>query len=166
MRNKGNLGDTGEDLTRAREKIRHYCAYQDRCRSEVLDRLRKLGVSGQKAYALLEELENETYVDEARYAKSFARGKFHSNRWGRLRIRRELRQRKIPATLIESGLGEISEEEYRSCLEKILRSRMAGGEGSEDLFIRKNKTAQYAYRRGFEPELTWSILHAEFPDST
>ncbi len=120
------------------KKISKYCAYQERCRSEVRTKLRQSGASPQSIEAILARLEQEGYLDEERFARAYVRGKFRINGWGRLKIRNGLRAKLIDSSLIETAIKEeINEEEYMELLKKILAS----------------KGQQTAFSRGFEPSL-------------
>ena len=120
------------------KKISKYCAYQERCRSEVRTKLRQSGASPQSIEAILARLEQEGYLDEERFARAYVRGKFRINGWGRLKIRNGLRAKLIDSSLIETAIKEeINEEEYIELLKKILAS----------------KGQQTAFSRGFEPSL-------------
>ena len=120
------------------KKISKYCAYQERCRSEVRTKLRQSGASPQSIEAILARLEQEGYLDEERFARAYVRGKFRINGWGRLKIQNGLRAKLIDSSLIETAIKEeINEEEYIELLKKILAS----------------KGQQTAFSRGFEPSL-------------
>ena len=120
------------------KKISKYCAYQERCRSEVRTKLRQSGASPQSIEAILARLEQEGYLDEERFARAYVRGKFRINGWGRLKIQNGLRAKLIDSSLIETAIKEeINEEEYIELLKKILSS----------------KGLQTVLSRGFEPSL-------------
>lgn len=122
----------------AYQKAARYCAYQERCRSEVRTKLRQSGASPQSIETILTRLEQEHYLDEERYARTYVRGKFRINGWGRLKIRNGLRAKQIDNKLIETAIkDEINEQEYMEVLRKIL----------------SNKGPQTALSRGFEPRL-------------
>ena len=122
----------------AYQKAARYCAYQERCRSEVRTKLRQSGASPQSIEAILARLEQEHYLDEERYARAYVRGKFRINGWGRLKIRNGLRAKQISETLIARALDEeIAPEAYRDLLQRIL----------------SEKGPRTACSRGFEPWL-------------
>ncbi len=142
----------------ALQKIQRYCAYQDRCHQEVRSKLLDLGVYGDTLEEIMAELVIERFLDEERFARSYARGKFRMKHWGRQRITQELKRRQISAYCIRKGLAEIEEEEYHTVLQQLLERKWAQYEGESD-FVRRRKTAQYAMRRGYESALIWSVLN-------
>ena len=101
-------------------KARHYCSYQERCIKDVSTKLRQWKVRPLMAEKVIEKLIHEGYLDEERYARFFAGGKFRINHWGRNKIIRELARRGIPELIIQIGLKEIEEEEYQETLHDLL----------------------------------------------
>src|SRR5690554_6135750 len=81
--------------TEAKVKILAYSSYQERCQKDVRDKLYSYGLSSSEVERLITFLILEGFLNEERFAKSFVRGKFRLKRWGRLRIRKELRNRMI-----------------------------------------------------------------------
>lgn len=141
-------------------KLQRYCAYQDRCHREVRTKLIELGIYGDDLEDIIVSLIEEKFLNEERYARSFARGKFRMKQWGRNRIRRELKMRDISEYCIRKAMTEIDEKEYLKTLEEVLEKR-AGQISEENDFARKNKLAQYAIQRGFETALVWEFLNKD-----
>lgn len=94
------------------EKIRRYCEYQDRSELEVRRKMAQLLVSQEERDNLMQQLKNDKFVDDERFAESFIRGKINQKRWGRLKIRAELQQHGVAADLISLKLAEVDEEQY------------------------------------------------------
>ncbi|HEY8513734.1 MAG TPA: regulatory protein RecX [Cyclobacteriaceae bacterium] len=145
------------------EKIMRYCAYQERCHSEVRRKLSELGVSGDEADEIIVSLIKEGFLNEERFARLFAHGKFRLKRWGRLKIVRELEMRGLTQACIKSGLQMIDEEEYGKTLEYLI-SRKQGEYGEENIFVKRDKIADYLIRKGFEPDLVWDALKKLVPN--
>jgi len=140
------------------EKGQRFCAYRDRSKKEVADKLAQLGAASQILDNVLRSLEKEGFIDEERFAKSFARGKFEYNRWGKQRIRQELILKKVPRKMIELALEQIDESQYLQELEKIALRKFQGLKG-HDKFTAIGKTAEHCIRRGFEADLAWDIAN-------
>ena len=102
-----------EKLTRneAQIKLEYYCSYQERCHQEVVQKLYDLGMKSNEADAIVVHLLQNNFLNEERFARSFARGKFRIKQWGKIRIVNELKQRQISAANIKCGLTEISDED-------------------------------------------------------
>ncbi len=142
-------------------KLQRYCAYQDRCHQEVRSKLIELGVYGDSLEEIMAELIEENFLNEERFARSFARGKFRIKQWGRARILRELKRRDISDYCIRRAMEEIEEQDYLDTLQEVL-NRKAEKLAEEDTFKLKNKLARYAHSRGFELELAWELIHKMF----
>jgi regulatory protein len=142
------------------KKIAAYCAYQERTQREVRQRLRDWGVWGDEAEELIAKLIEEKYLNEERFARAFAGGKFRVKQWGRIKIEQELKQRGITGYNLRAGLSEIDDAEYRATLREVL-DKKAHELRAEDPFTRKQKVARYAMSRGFEGELIWAMLGEE-----
>lgn len=138
-------------------KLQHYCAYQDRCHQEVRSKLLELEVYGDHLEEVMAQLIEEGFLNEERFARSFARGKFRMKQWGRARIRRELKARQVSDYCIRKGLEEIDEGEYLETLRAMLQKKLESS-GEEELGRKKQKAARYALSRGFEAELAWPLL--------
>jgi regulatory protein len=146
--------------TEALAKLQRYCAYQDRCHAEVRTKLIELGCYGQDLEDVMASLIEEKFLDEERFARSFARGKFRMKQWGRNRILQELKQRQISDYCIRKAMEEINEQDYLKTLKEVLEKR-AGQIAEVDDFARKGKLAQYAMSRGFEGEIVWQVLSVD-----
>lgn len=145
--------------TEALQKLQRYCAYQDRCHQEVRSKLLDLGVYGDTLEEIIVELIAEKFLDEERYARSYARGKFRMKRWGRNRIKRELKSKGVTEYCIRKGLSEIEEDEYMAALTEIINKKTEALRQKEDNpFIRNKKVAEYAMSRGYEGDLVWELV--------
>jgi regulatory protein len=141
----------------ALQKLKHYCAYQERCHSEVKEKLYSLGVWKQEQDQLISSLIEENYLNEERFAIAFAGGKFRAKQWGRVKIKYDLRQKQVSAYCIKKALQQIDEEEYLKVLTKFAKEKYASLK-SEQYLVRKKKTLVYLLQRGFESELVNDIL--------
>src|SRR5436190_3987476 len=104
----------------ARSKIQKYCAYQERCHGEVRSKLYSYGLRDDEVEDLLTAMITEGFLNEDRYARSFAGGKFRMKKWGRLKIINELESKGISKNCIRSGLHEIAEDDYLQTLRSLL----------------------------------------------
>ncbi len=140
-------------------KLQSYCAYQERCHNEVMAKLRDLGIYGDKADEIVAQLITDNFLNEERFAVSYARGKFRIKRWGKIRIRQELKLRQIPEYSIKKAMAVIDTEGgYLETLKDVIRSKSKDYEGDAQ---RKQKLALFAMRKGFEPDLVWEVLKTE-----
>lgn len=139
-------------------KLQRYCAYQERCHQEVRSKLLDLGIYGDDLEEIIAALIQENFLNEERFARSFARGKFRVKKFGRDRIRGELKLRKISDYCIRKAMTEIEEADYLRTLHEVIEKK-SNSLMEEDEFARKGKVAKYAIGRGFESKLVWEILN-------
>src|SRR5690606_26754360 len=90
----------------ALQKLKHYCAYQERSHSEVVEKLYSLGVWKREHDAIIASLIEEGYLNEERFAIAFAGGKFRMKKWGRTKIKYELKQRQVSEYSIKKALKQ------------------------------------------------------------
>lgn len=147
----------------AKQKALRYCAYQERSHREVKNKLYELGLSSSWVDELLAYLITEGFLNEERFAKAFAGGKFRTKKWGRIKIRYALEGKGLSKNCIRIGLKEIEEDDYLITLEGLLQEKMAEMKDTT-ILVARDKTSKYAIQRGFEPELVWERLKALFPD--
>lgn len=140
-----------------KNKIYHYCAYQERCHQEVKNKLYDLGLHSNEVDDLLSHLITEGYLNEERFAKAFVGGKFRIKSWGRIKIVQELEARGLTKNCIKAGLKEIDEQDYLKTLESLIRKKSELVE-EENLFVKRDKLARYVIQKGFEPDLAWSVI--------
>jgi regulatory protein len=149
-------------LEEAKAKIFRYCAYQERCHQEVRNKLYELGLRGDTLDELITYLITEGFLNEERYAKAFAGGKFRIKNWGRIKIIQELESKGLSKNCIKAGLKEIEEPDYHASLVKLLEKRLLR-ETDESSFTRRNDAAKYVIQKGYEPELVWSTVKELLP---
>ena len=145
----------------ARQKLYRYCAYQERTHGEVRDKLYSLGLYKDDVEETITQLITEGYLNEERFAKAFAGGKFRMKKWGKIKITHELEARGITPYCIKAGLKEIDEHDYVQTLEHILEKKSLSV-AAENPFVMRDKMAKYAIQKGFEPELVWRIIKAAY----
>ena len=143
----------------ALQKLKHYCAYQERCHSEVKEKLYSLGVSKKEHDAIISALIEENYLNEERFAIAFAGGKWRMKKWGRKKIEYELKQKQVSPYCIKKAMKQIGEEEYMQIVKKLAEEKYAALKG-EQYLIRKKKTMDYLVQKGFEQSLVATIVNA------
>lgn len=141
----------------ALQKLRHYCAYQERAHQEVRDKLFQLGCPSRQHDELISTLIEENYLNEERFAIAFAGGKWRVKRWGRTRIQYELQVRKISKYCIRKALEEIEEDEYVRILDQLAAAKYASL-AKHPPPIRYKRTSDYLQGKGFEPALIRKAL--------
>ena len=138
-------------------KAESYCAYQERCQQEVRDKLYSWGLQEVQVENVIAELIASNFINEERFAKAYAGGKFRIKKWGRVKISIELKRRKISAYCIKKGLAEIEEEEYIKTLQKVAEVKIKAMK-ERDSKKKKYKVMNYLLSRGFENDLVVEVV--------
>lgn len=138
----------------ALKKAESYCAYQDRCHQEVRYKLIEWGIYGNDLESILLHLIEHNFLNEERFARSFARGKFRIKKWGKIKIEAELKQRQVSSYCIKKGFEEIEDEDYIATLELLIEK--------DKLLLKtpatKNKLIQSLMRKGYEYVLIADLI--------
>ena len=138
-------------------KAESWCAYQERCQQEVRDKLYSWGLHENDVENLIAELITKNFLDEERFAKAYAGGKFRIKKWGRVKIRLELKRRKLSDYCIKKGLAEIDEDEYLKTLVKVMQGKMNSTKEKNPM-KKKYKVMNYLLSRGFENDLVREVI--------
>jgi regulatory protein len=134
------------------QKLRFYCRYQQRCQSEINQKLFELGVNKMDHEELMSELIREDCVSDERFAVAFASGRFKMKQWGRKKIQQGLKEKRVNDEIAQKALEQINKKEYLSVLNKLAKERYASLK-HEQYLIRKKKTMDYLMQKGYEIEL-------------
>lgn len=152
-----NMSKTQPTPLEARKKLEHYCAYQDRCHKEVTEKLYSLGITHTAADEIIVYLINNNFLNEERFAKSFARGKHRIKQWGKVRIVNELKFRHISQVNINTALKEIDPDEYLDTFSQIAKQCWDSLK-DPNIQSRKKKCFDFLYRKGYESQLIYEKL--------
>jgi len=141
----------------ALQKLKPYCSYQERCHSEVNEKLYNLGVRKSDHDEVIATLIEQGYLNEERFAVAFAGGRFRIKEWGRLKIKYELKQRQVSDYCIRKALAQIEEGEYLVTLQKLAAEKYAALK-REQWLVRKKKTIGYLQQKGYELNLVNEVI--------
>ena len=139
------------------QKLRHYCAYQERSHSDVQQKLWELGVSRSEHDEIISSLIEDDYLNEERFAKQFVGGKFRMKDWGKKKIYYALKEKKISEYVIKIAMKEIDEEGYKKTIQQLAEKKYALLK-NEQYMVRKKKTMDYLLQKGYEPALITAIV--------
>ena len=149
-----NTNSKSYTLQEATRKLEGYCAYQERCHKEVRQKLRDMGQIPEARDQIVAHLIQENFLNEERFAQSFARGKFNIKKWGRNRIVNELKFREISKFNITIALKEIDDGIYLDTLDVLAMKRISQIKET-NLQKRRKKLADYLLYRGWESHLVY-----------
>ena len=140
--------------------IKNWCAYQERCQQDVRDKLYILRqkISLDAIDEIITILITENYINEERFAVAFAGGKFRIKKWGRIKIKTQLKQRQISDYSIKKALSAIDPDEYFNTMKEVVLKKRSGLRGESDKIRFNYKLLRYAQSRGFETDLILEVL--------
>lgn len=141
------------------QKLRQFCAYQERSHSEVKQKLYDLGVWKSEHDEIIASLIEDDYLNEERFAKAFVGGKYRMKDWGRKKIYYGLKEKGISDYLIKKAMKEIEEEGYLKTLQTLAEKKYESLKG-EQYLVRKKKTMDYLLQKGYEPNLVTGIVNS------
>ena len=146
---------TVEEATRILE---NFCAYQERCHKDVEKKLYELKMIPEAKEKIMLHLLQHNFLNEERYAKAFARGKFSIKNWGKRRIINELKFKNISSYNINVALKEIHDDDYLNTLHKIAEKKLTFIKES-NAFKKRNKLYAFLISKGYEPELVYKVVN-------
>lgn len=142
-------------------KIKHWCAYQERSQHETRKKLYEYGLHEEEVENILADLISENFLNEERFAKALTSGKFRIKHWGKIKIKLELKKRRVPERLIDEALQAIDDDEYKTVLQKVIekkRKLLKGNDKNKNFYLLLN----YAISKGFERDLVVEQLNEVF----
>jgi len=139
------------------QRIRHYCAYQERAQQEVRDKLYEFGMTTPEVEEILSDLITDNFLNEARFAESFAGGHFRIKSWGKQKIKYALQQKRVSPANIKKALNNIDEVAYKKTLLALATKKWNSLKGERGM-SRMAKTNSFLNQRGFESALIMPIL--------
>ena len=139
-------------------QVKQFCVYRERCHSEVKEKLYSYGLYKNDVEQLMAQLIEENYLNEERFAKQYAGGKFRMNQWGRVKIKYALRQKQVSEYSIKKGLKEISEPDYKKTLQKLAEQKLKTLK-NDNVLSKKKKLQDYLLQKGYEGELVREVVN-------
>lgn len=144
-------------LSEIKNKIEHYCAYQERCHEEVISKLKSLKLPFDQIDEYVAYLIENNYLNEERFACSFVRGKHNIKKWGKVRLINELKLRKISKFIIDKALKEITPETYFTTFNSLAEKEWDTIKES-NFQKKKRKFCDFLLRKGYESNLIFEKL--------
>jgi regulatory protein len=140
------------DKKAAKPRIEYYCAYQERSQQEVRDKLYNMGLHQKEVEELISELIEGNFLNEERFAISYAGGKFRMKQWGKYKIKQALKIKRVSDYCIKKALQSIPFDDYLAAIDLVILKKSKAIK-EKDSFKRQHKLVQYAVSRGFESDL-------------
>ena len=141
-------------------KAQATCAYQERCQQEMRDKLYDWGLHSIEVENIIAQLITDNFLNEERFAIAFAGGKFRIKKWGRVKIKLELKKRKISDYCIRKALQQIDDKDYLRTIRELIAKKGKEIKGGKEN-IRNYKIARFVASRGFEQDVVWEVMKGE-----
>ena len=139
-------------------KMQSWCAYQERSQQDARDKLYELGMWTEAVENIIVQLIQDNFLNEERFAMTFARGKFTIKKWGRIKIKQELKQKRVSDYCLKKALAQIDEKEYINTLKKIIESKRKLIKEPNKIKL-QYKLMSYALSKGYEKDLVFDVLN-------
>ena len=139
-------------------KIKQYCAYQERCHSEVRNKLYSFGLNKQEVEEIISILITEDYLNEERFAIHFAGGKFRMKSWGKIKIKQALKFKQVSDYCIKKAFKEIDSKQYEKTFQKLTEQKLKTLKSEKNVFIKKRKLQDFLLQKGFENEVVREVI--------
>lgn len=146
-------------LSIALQKAKHYCAYQERSHKEVREKLYSFKLYKKEVEQLIAQLIEEDFLNEERFAIAFARGHFNLKKWGKEKIKYELKQKQVSEYCIREALNAINNSDYNKTFESVAVSKLKSLKSEKNIFVKKKKIKAFLQQKGFELKMIYSYLN-------
>lgn len=153
---KSNSQGKSYTVKEATLKLMQFCAYRDRSQKEVEDKLLEMRMIPAAREEIVMKLMQEGFLNEERFARSFVRGKFRIKKWGRIRIKQELKLKDISAPIIRLAMEEIDDKKYYSTLCDLAEKKLNLLKEPNHFKLRK-KLSDHLLRKGYEANLVYEV---------
>jgi len=140
------------------QKIKYYCAYQERCHAEVKEKLYGYGLIKKEVEGILSSLIEEDYLNEERFAVQFTGGKFRMKKWGRLKIKAELKSRQVSEYCIKKALASIDEDDYLATIKKIIEQKKRDAAKYKHPYQKTSYLLRALQQKGYEPDMVKPLI--------
>ena len=142
----------------AKAKLEALCAYQERCSFELNNKMFDWGVDSEDRGRLLAHLISYNFLNEERFSEAFCSGKVNIKKWGRIKIRQHLKQKRISDYSIKKGLNSINADTYLSNLEKLSVQKIKMVSKEKNLYAKKVKVYRFLSSKGYETDLIREVV--------
>lgn len=138
-------------------RLESFCAYQDRSEKEVRQKLTSFELSVDENERVIKHLFEHRFLDEERFVLSFVQGKFRIKKWGRIKIKTELRKKGISSSLIDRHLKELESDQYIETIHSLIEKKYNQLTTEKDPFNKKVKVIRFLASKGFELDLIQEV---------
>jgi regulatory protein len=146
------------EYNEAKIKLESYCAYQERCTYEVVEKLKPFDLNESEIQQIIQDLKNDNFLNEERFARSYASGKFAIKSWGKNKIKSHLIAKRVAKEIIDSALNDLDYDDYLARLQQLATRKSDELSKEKNPWIRKQKIMRFLASKGYETNLIYAAL--------
>ncbi len=139
-------------------KMQNWCAYQERCQQDARNKLYEFGMWPEAVENIITQLIQDNFINEERFAMQFASGKFRIKKWGRIKIKLELKQKRVSDYCMKKALSQIDDDEYIKTLKRLLELKQKLIKEKHPIKL-KYKLLNYLASKGYEKDVIMDVLN-------
>lgn len=141
------------------KRLEYFCAYQERCEFDVLEKVKKLGLQNpEKTEMLIKRLQKDGFLDQKRFVNSYITGKVSIKKWGVNKIRAGLVQKRIEPVIIARGIMEIDAGLYQENLQSLFEKKILALKDYKTDYQQKSKVIRYLSGKGYSSEEIYRLF--------
>ena len=141
------------------KRLEYFCAYQERCEYDVLEKIKKLGLEGpEKTQPFIKRLQKEGFLDQKRFVDSYIMGKVSIKKWGVNKIRAGLIQKRIKPDFIARGIMEIDTDLYQENLRSLFEKKIINLADYKTDYKQKSKVVRFLSSKGYTAEDVYDLF--------
>jgi regulatory protein len=141
----------------AYSKMAQLCSRSEQCSADIRKKMVAYEIMDELVEEIILKLKKEKFLDDERYVKAYVSDKFRLNKWGKIKMRYYLKAKGLSDDLIEVGINEIKDEQYKKALISTLKEK-AKKIKTDNKFEKMGQIIRFAQSRGFEPEIIHRYL--------
>jgi len=142
----------------ALNKMQNLCSGQEKCISDITQKLKTLKINNSDISEIIDNLIDNNFLNEERFAIAFANDKIKFNKWGLIKIKYELKSKRIKDNDIATAFSLINQDDYKEMQILELTKKIKSISDEEDKQKLKSKMYNFAQSRGYDTNLTKIVI--------
>ncbi len=147
-----------EERKRAKDRALRLLSYRDRSEKEIRTKLQQIGYDGAIIEWVIDELKRLKFLDDERFAQSFAQTQMITRPVGEYYLRRELKNKGLEEPLIEQTIEQVFQEKDQSVVALELAAQRKKRYGNLDEIKAKKRVSDFLLRRGFDWDVVAEVM--------
>lgn len=147
-----------EERKRAKDRALRFLSYRDRSEKEIRTKLQQVGYEASIIDWVIGELKRLKFLDDQRFAQSYAQTQMITRPVGEFFLRRELKQKGLEEPLIEQAIHQVYQEKDQSAVALELAAQRKKRYANLDEIKAKKRVSDFLLRRGFDWEVVAEVM--------